>query len=172
MAERIMVINDTPEILDLFREILTDEGYEVFLYSFAVQDLAEVERVDPDLIILDYVFGEENAGWQLLQKLKMRRSTSSIPVIICTAAVRAVQEIEGYLKAKGVEVVPKPFDIDDLLLAISTALASKKNIASLQDFPEQDGPQGDQGHKQVSGPPARSPRASRSRPRSQARQGD
>ncbi len=124
MAPRIMVINDTAEILELFRDILTDEGYEVALYSFRIQDLAEVERVKPDLIILDYIIGGEATGWQTLQKLKMRRSTANIPVVICTAAAKAVHEMEGYLKSKGVDVVLKPFDIDELLSAVKQALDS------------------------------------------------
>jgi DNA-binding response OmpR family regulator len=122
MPTRIMVVNDTQEILDLFREILLEEGYEPILYSYAIQDLAEVERVKPDLIILDHIIGSEAVGWQMLQKLKMRRSTATIPVIVCTAAVKAVQEMEGYMKSKNVGLVLKPFDIDDLLLAIKTAL--------------------------------------------------
>ena len=122
MPTRIMVVNDTQEILDLFRDILTEEGYEVFLYSYAIQDLAEVKRIKPDLIILDHIIGGEAVGWQMLQKLKMRRSTAKIPVVVCTAATNAVQEMEGYLKSKDVSLVLKPFDIDDLLLAIRTAL--------------------------------------------------
>jgi PleD family two-component response regulator len=47
MPKRIMVVNDTQEILELFREILTDEGYDVVLYSYGIQDLAEVERSSP-----------------------------------------------------------------------------------------------------------------------------
>jgi DNA-binding response OmpR family regulator len=126
MSIRIMVINDTQEILELFREILTDEGYEVFLYSYGIQDLAEVERVNPDLIILDHLIGGEAVGWQMLQKLKLRRSTASIPVIVCTAAVKAIQEMEGYMKSKNVGLVLKPFDIDDLLRAIKLALQTSQ----------------------------------------------
>jgi DNA-binding response OmpR family regulator len=122
MSHSIMVINDTQEILELFREILEEEGYRVFLYSYAIQDMSEVERVKPDLIILDHVFGQEKIGWQMLQKLKMRRSTETIPVIVCTAAVQAVKEMEGYLLSKSVAVVLKPFNIDDLLQAVSLAL--------------------------------------------------
>jgi DNA-binding response OmpR family regulator len=125
MAERILVINDTQEILELFEEILRDEGYDVILYSYAIQDLNEVERIQPDLIILDYVFGEERTGWQMLQKLKMRRATASIPVIVCTAAVREARESEGFLTAKGVGLVLKPFDIDDLLLTVRKSLDSR-----------------------------------------------
>jgi DNA-binding response OmpR family regulator len=133
MAQRILVINDTQEILELFEEILTDEGYEVVLYSFATHDTAEIERHHPDLIILDYIFGTEKLGWQLLQKLKMRADTASIPIIICTAAIREVRDIEGFLLAKGVTLVPKPFDIDDLVLAVKNALASPETVATLVD---------------------------------------
>lgn len=133
MATHIMVINDTQEILELFQEILVEEGYTVSLYAFAIQDLSEVERVSPDLIILDYIIGGEGVGWQFLQKLKMRRSTADIPVVVCTAAAKAVQEMEGYLKAKGVTVVLKPFDIDDLLTAIKLSLGSRRYTPSLMD---------------------------------------
>lgn len=127
MAPRIMVINDTQEILDLFREILSDEGYEVLLYSYSIQDMNEIERLNPDLIVLDHVIGGEAVGWQMLQKLKMRRSTADIPVVVCTAAVKAVQEMEGYLKAKGVGLVLKPFDIEELLQAVQQALMSRNH---------------------------------------------
>ena len=41
----------------------------------------------------------------MLQKLKMRRSTESIPVLVCTAAVRQAHEMEGYLQSKGIGLV-------------------------------------------------------------------
>lgn len=124
MPTRIMVVNDTQEILELFEDLLTEEGYEVVLYSYDIQDLQEVERIKPDLIILDHIMGGEGVGWQMLQKLKMKRSTANIPVIVCTAAAKAVHEMEGYLKSKGVGLVLKPFDIDDLLSAVKRALST------------------------------------------------
>ncbi len=133
MATRIMVINDTQEILDLFRQILEPEGYEVILSSFAPNELQEIERHQLDLLILDLIFGDERPGWQLLQKLRMHRSTQKIPVIICTAAIREVREIEGYLHAQGVEVVPKPFDVDALLAAVERALQLPKYSAAQHD---------------------------------------
>lgn len=122
MPARIMVINDTQEILELFEDLLTDEGYEVIVYSFGIQDMEEVVRAAPDLIILDLMMGGEQVGWQMLQKLKMKRKTAHIPVIVCTAAANAVQEMEGFLKSKKVGLVLKPFDIDDLLHAVSRSL--------------------------------------------------
>ncbi len=128
MPACIMVINDTQEILELFREILTDEGYAVDLYSYGIHDLAEVKRVNPDLIILDYLIGAEQTGWQLLQKLKMTHDTATIPIVVCTAALKQVNEIQGWLTAKGITVVPKPFDIDDLLVAVKKALEVSPDV--------------------------------------------
>lgn len=122
MAIRVLVVNDTQEILDLFREILAEDGYEVVLYSYAIEDMAEIERIAPDLIILDYIFGYEKSGWQMLQKLKMTRATETIPVIVCTAATREVRDIQGYLQAHGIRLLPKPFGIDELSSAVRMAL--------------------------------------------------
>ena len=136
MAARILVVNDTAEILETFRLLLEEEGYEVVLYSFAPNDLAEVERVKPDLVIIDLIFGVEKLGWQLLDKMRMNRATAKIPVVVCTAAVNEVRQNEGHLKAMGVNVVLKPFDIDLFLQAIKEALAAPPHPAA----PPDDGP--------------------------------
>ena len=130
MPTRILVINDTQEILDLFRILLEEEGFEVVLSGFPFQQVSEIEQISPDLIILDIIFGDEKTGWQMLQLLKMKRSTASIPVIVCTAALNVVREQEGYLVSQGVHVIYKPFDIDHILTTIKLALESRKNIPS------------------------------------------
>ncbi len=112
MAKRIMVINDTQEILELFELILTDAGYRVTLHAYSTRDLDEVTHLMPDLIISDHIPFKEQQGWQFLQKLKMLRETATIPVIVCTTSSELVRENEGWLKGKGVTIVAKPFDID------------------------------------------------------------
>ncbi len=126
----ILVVNDTQEILDLFRDILEEEGYRVSLYSYAIHDLAEIKGISPDLIILDFIIGGEDTGWQLLQKLRMDRQTMALPVIVCTAAVRLAQELEGHLRAKNVAVIIKPFDIEDLVTQVTLSLANLTNPAT------------------------------------------
>lgn len=128
MSTRILVMNDSQETLELFRELLEEEGYEVVLYTYAPQELNEVERVQPDLIILDLMFGAENLGWQLLQKLKMRRSTAMIPVLICTAVTRRERELESYLRAHGVTLIAKPFDIDVFIRIVHMQLEKRKRV--------------------------------------------
>jgi len=125
MAERkhILVVNDTQEILDLFRMILEDEGYRVTALGFAVEDLRKIINGAPDLVILDLVFDREYVGWQTLQKMKMHRDTEKIPVLVCTAEIRKAQEIQGYLTEKGVGLLLKPFDIDELIVQVTRLLS-------------------------------------------------
>ena len=60
----------------------------------------------------------------MLEMLRLNRLTASIPIIICTAALREVQDQEGYLNSQGVRLVYKPFDIDVLLTTIKSVLES------------------------------------------------
>ena len=120
----ILVVNDTEEILDLFRTILEDLGHRVTAWSFSPDDLSKVTEIRPDLVILDLMMGAtELQGWALLQKMRMHRPTEDIPVIVCSAATNWVREQEGWLAANGVKVVLKPFKVTDLERAVGDALA-------------------------------------------------
>ena len=117
-GKHILVVNDEPAILNLFKDLLSEEGYRVSLDKFdrdidALQDV--VRQLRPDLVILDFIIGGEHKGWQLLQVLKMDRATRDISVVICTAAAHQVTELSSHLNELGVHVVLKPFDIDHLL---------------------------------------------------------
>jgi DNA-binding response OmpR family regulator len=119
----ILVINDTQEILDLFREILEEEGYRVSLYSSSFSDVRDIATHRPDLVVLDLLIGGESQGWQMLQKMKMARQTADIPVIVCTAAVSLARDLEGHLRSKNVGLVLKPFDIDELVTEVRKYLS-------------------------------------------------
>jgi len=134
---RILVINDTQEILELFRMLLEGEGYEVILSGFPIQQINDVKLINADLIILDFLFGDQRTGWQMLQMLKMDRATATIPVIVCTAALDMVREQEGYLVSQGVHVVFKPFDIDHLLTNVKQLLESHEHVALVADEEEE-----------------------------------
>jgi CheY-like chemotaxis protein len=131
-GKRVLVVNDTQEILELFDELLGELGFEVQLMSFAPRELQRVREAQADLIILDIVFGQrELLGWQLLQKIKMDRGLDSTPIIICTAAVREVSEQQGYLTEQGVIVVLKPFNVDQLEEAVERALSLGRTAVGL-----------------------------------------
>jgi CheY-like chemotaxis protein len=127
----ILVVNDTEEILDLFRDIVEGLGHRLTAWSFSPDDLAKVTEIEPDLVILDLMLGPtELQGWALLQKLRMSPPTEDIPVIVCTAATNWVREQEGWLAANAVKVVLKPFKVRHLEHAIDQALDLREVTAS------------------------------------------
>ena len=129
--QHILVVNDTEEILDLFRDIVEGLGHRMTAWSFSPDDLAKVTEIEPDLIILDLMLGPtELQGWALLQKLRMSAPTENIPVIVCTAATNWVREQEGWLAANAVKVVLKPFKVPHREHAISQALHLPEVAAS------------------------------------------
>jgi len=129
-GKHILVVNDMQEILDLFRMILEEEGDRVTALGFAVEDLRKIIDIAPDLVILDLVFDREYIGWQTLQKMKMHRDTEKIPVLVCTAEIRKAQEIQGYLTEKGVGLLLKPFDIDELLNQVNRLLSDGNGLSA------------------------------------------
>jgi CheY-like chemotaxis protein len=129
-GKHILVVNDTEEILDLFRSILEDLGHRTTTWSFSPDDLAKVTEIMPDLIILDLLMGPtELQGWALLQKLRMSPPTEAIPVIVCSAATNWVREQEGWLAANAVKVVLKPFRVADLERAVAQAFTLPELMA-------------------------------------------
>lgn len=129
-GKHVLVVNDTEEILDLFRTILEDLGHRVTTWSFSPDDLSKVTEIGPDLVILDLMMGAtELQGWALLQKMRMHPPTEDIPVIVCSAATNWVREQEGWLAANGIKVVLKPFKVTDLERAVAHALELPAVIA-------------------------------------------
>ena len=63
-------------------------------------------------------------GWTFLQKLKLHRPTKDIPVVICTAALADVKEQESIFTQKGIPILYKPFDVDELLHVTEQMLSS------------------------------------------------
>ena len=129
-GEHVLVLNDTAEILDLFKDLLEEEGYRVSLGALVPGELgrtfAEVKGTMPDAVVLDLLFGHEPLGWQLLQMLRMDRATVGLPIVVCTAAVARVAELSAHLGAMAVGVVIKPFDIDALLAELRRVLDRAK----------------------------------------------
>lgn len=121
-GSHILAINNNADVLALFTDLLEDEGYRVTTQVYSDRDLPRIAALDPDLIIVDYMWASEDDGWSLLQMLRMNRATAKVPIILCTGAVTHVRETEGHLATMGIEVVFKPFDIEHLLEAIDRLL--------------------------------------------------
>jgi len=138
MTTRIMVINNSDNILAMYRKILEAEGYEVSTQLFLNSELRDVGKIKPDLIILDYYVGREGVGWEFLQLLKMEDRTSEVPVLLCTTAIKLVQEIGAYLATKHVTFLRKPFESRNLVNAVQSILEDNP-ASSATTLPESNG---------------------------------
>jgi len=124
VAAPILVINDDQAILQLFQLLLEGEGYQVQTSLIAYEDVREVAQIAPSLIILDLKIGRDQQGLLLLEQLRLYRPTMAIPIILCTAAVQLIREQEETLRQKGIPVLYKPFDVDEVLSLVRSTLSS------------------------------------------------
>jgi len=122
----ILAINNDPAVLALFRDLLEEAGYQVSIQTYVDRDLTQIKALKPDLIVLDYMWANEDASWSLLQMLRMDPATEIIPIVLCTGAVHEVKALEEHLITIGVTVVLKPFNIDQLVDAIRERLGADR----------------------------------------------
>ena len=127
----ILAINNDPAVLALFRDLLEEAGYQASTQNYVDRDLAQIKALEPDLIVLDYMWANEDASWSLLQMLRMDPATTAIPIILCTGAVHEVKALEQHLIAMDVMVVLKPFNIDQLVDAIRERLGADRALRSI-----------------------------------------
>jgi CheY-like chemotaxis protein len=113
--KHVMVVNDHPEFLGLLSEFLDEEGYEVSALPKHQGAFEQIKASNPDIVICDLIFDNIPAGWALLDMLYLDPATRSIPVILCSAATRQVQETVPSLAGKGILWLEKPFELEKLL---------------------------------------------------------
>jgi len=122
----ILVVNDDTAFLELMEQLLEDEGYEAEVLKSSKNALEHIKQRRPALVLLDVRINNEESGLLLLDLITLDPETRPIPVIIASANLRALAGREDELAAKGIYVIAKPFDIDDLAALIRTALGRDK----------------------------------------------
>ena len=120
--KHILAMNESDDVLKLFRELLEEEGYRVTTQPYLDKDLGRIEAAAPDLILLDYMWAGDDAGWALLQMLKLHPATSEIPILLCTGAIKQVEGLKTRLHDMQVRVIYKPFNIEELTREVAAAL--------------------------------------------------
>lgn len=119
-AKSILVIDDSPALLELFEDILTGFGYAVITRPTGKDALKFVSDLNPHLVILDMMLDGYD-GRDICNTLKQAELVKDIPVIIVSASYRLKDRILGYCNPDA--FLEKPFDIDELVLIIENQLA-------------------------------------------------
>ncbi len=115
MSKRILVVDDSPVILDLLHDLLSDEGYTVITQHYPVEGADQIRVAAPNLIILDYWQLFDGSRWTALELIRHNPELEQIPTIICIGITDAHLMIQTPLQQKNVVLISKPFNVDDLL---------------------------------------------------------
>lgn len=124
MAHKILAVDDEKHIVRLVQINLQKEGYEVVTASTGREALQQIERENPDLVIMD-VMMPEMGGFEALQILKADEKTAQIPVIMLTAKAQDSDVFEGW-KSGADLYLTKPFNPQELLTFVKRILQDKE----------------------------------------------
>jgi DNA-binding response OmpR family regulator len=118
---KILVVDDDPEIVELFVDVLERDGrFEVKTAASGYDAGILTHEFNPDLIILDYMLPDIN-GNVVCQTIRSNPSFEHVKIIIVSGVVNQ-EEINDLLKAGADEFVKKPFNIEKLIERIGELL--------------------------------------------------
>ncbi len=119
--QKVVYIEDDPEMIDLVTLILSRRGFEVKGAHGGRQGLDIVLQESPCVVLLDLMMPDMD-GWDVYHQLKANPLTASIPVIIITAKAQAIDRVLGLHIAKVDDYISKPFRPQELLDSIDKVL--------------------------------------------------
>ncbi|MEM7500335.1 MAG: response regulator transcription factor, partial [Pseudomonadota bacterium] len=123
----VLLVDDSPETLSMLTEALEAAGVTVLVARDGETALALVERIAPDLVLLDAVMPGLD-GFATCRRLKRHPAMAAIPVIFMTGLSDSAHVVEG-LEAGGVDYVTKPVDADALIARIAVHIANARIVA-------------------------------------------
>jgi two-component system phosphate regulon response regulator PhoB len=120
MGQRILVVDDAPDLLELVRVNLVQAGYEVETAEQGAEALEQVRRSQPELVVLDLMLPDVS-GTEVCRRLRGDPDTEGIPIIMLTARADEVDRVVG-LELGADDYVTKPFSPRELTLRVGAVL--------------------------------------------------
>ena len=133
-GNRILLVDDTMENIQVAGTILKDNGYQLNIARNGKQALQVCEKTTPDLILLDIMMPEMD-GFECCEKLKADDKTEDIPLIFLTANTETSDIVKGF-EMGAVDYIFKPFNAPELLSRINTHLSLRQAHLDLENLTE------------------------------------
>ncbi len=130
----ILIVDDTPANLNVISETLADAGFETAIATSGERALLQIQRDQPDLILLDIMMPGIN-GFETCRRLKADPRFSRIPIIFMTALADINSKVEG-LEAGAVDYITKPFQEQEVLARVKIHLELKRTQDQLRQSEE------------------------------------
>jgi DNA-binding response OmpR family regulator len=132
MAQRVLVVDDHPPTVDLLRDALTPQGFEVISAQNGVECLVAVEERAPDLVILDVHMPVLN-GLDTLRLLRQRVAEQDLPVIVLSGRV-SFSDVRSAWKRGADIYLTKPIRVGAVVAAVKWLLRDEADVG---EGPEQ-----------------------------------
>lgn len=113
--KRVLVIDDDMPLRGMLAAALRQAGFQVFLAGDGGEGHRALTLHDPDVVLLDLAMPNVN-GWDFLQRLKETGHLGRIPIVVLSAHLRI--DPQAVLQMGVNAIVPKPFDVPDLIALI------------------------------------------------------
>lgn len=127
---RILLVDDTPENLDVLSGILEDLDCELLVATSGERALELAARRLPDLILLDVMMPDMN-GFEVCTRLKADLATTEIPIIFVTART---DDISQGFRVGGADYITKPINTDEVRARVRYQLERQAMVAELKSF--------------------------------------
>ncbi len=121
-GEKILCIEDEPQMIDLIRLILENRGYQVLGAEGGQRGLEMMRTEKPDLLLLDLMMPEMDGG-DVFHHMKEEVELRNIPVIVVTAKAAPIDKVLWINVAKVDDYVTKPFGPSELASSVEKVLA-------------------------------------------------
>jgi len=132
--ERILLVEDDPNLSMMIIENLEDMGYEAYHLLEGKEVLPLLEQESFDLILMDVDLGEEKNGFEIAEAI---RTTNKTLPIIFTTAKKGISDLERGFNIGNMDYLKKPFGVKELSLRINSLLNrenTKKEVFHLGSY--------------------------------------
>jgi len=135
MRNRVLVVDDEPDILDLVELTLSSEGFDVLTATCGEDAVATAISSRPDLVLLDVSMPDLD-GFEVMGRLRQHDGTRDVPVIMLTARAQISDKLRG-LSSGADDYITKPFEPSDLVARVTATLGASQqaNDADLVSTP-------------------------------------
>lgn len=126
--ETVLIVDDSPATLGMLNETLEAAGYTVLVSQTGQAALDLVERVTPDIVLMDALMPGLD-GFETCRLLKQKPGLSAMPIVFMTGLTETQDVLRG-LEAGGVDYVTKPVKPDEVVARVGVHLASARMTRS------------------------------------------
>ena len=114
---KILIVDDVMSNVLLLKVLLTNEKFAIATASNGRQALEQVEKENPDLVLLD-VMMPDMSGFEVAQHLKSNPNTADIPIIFLTALNSTADIVKGFQVGAN-DFISKPFNKEELIIRVT-----------------------------------------------------